>query len=52
MPEHRHNLLLKARENMSNMACPNQHIDIEIPHGSRDYVIVPHNLKTTFDLDN
>ena len=34
------------------MAYPNQHIDIEIPHGSSDYVIGPDNLKITFNLDS
>ena len=29
---------------------PNQHIDIEIPHGSRDYVIVLDTVKITFNL--
>ena len=33
------------------MAYPNQHIDIEIPHGSNDHVIVPDTVKITFDLD-
>ena len=36
---------------MPNMAYPNQHIDIEIPHGSRDHVVVPDTLKITFNLD-
>ena len=26
-------------------------IEIEIPHGSRDRVIVPHTVKITFNLD-
>ena len=30
-----------------NMAYPGQHIDIEIPHGSRDYVIVLDTVKIT-----
>ena len=33
------------------MAYPNQHIDIEIPHGSRDHVTVPDTVKMTFNLD-
>ena len=36
---------------MPNIAYPNQHIDIEIPHGSRDHVIVPDTVKITFNLD-
>ena len=35
---------------MPNIASPCQHIDIEIPHGSRDHVIIPDTLKITFDL--
>ena len=30
----------KVKVNMPNIAYPNQYIDIEIPHGSRDHVIV------------
>ena len=33
------------------MAYPGQHIDIEIPHGSRDHVIVPDTIKITFNLE-
>ena len=33
------------------MPYPGQHIDNEIPHGSRDHVIVPHTVKITFNLD-
>ena len=36
---------------MPNIAYPNQHIDIEIPHGSRDHVIVPDTVKITLNLD-
>ena len=36
---------------MPNIAYPNQHIDIEILHGSRDHVIVPDTAKITFNLD-
>ena len=32
------------------MAYPNRHIDTEIPHGSRDHVIVPDTVKITFSL--
>ena len=40
-----------AKVNMPNIAYPNQHIDIEIPHGSRDHVIIPDTVKVTFNLD-
>ena len=40
-----------AKVNMSNIAYPNQQIDTEIPHGSRDHVIVPDTIKITFNLD-
>ena len=36
---------------MLNIAYPNQHIDIEIPHGLRDRVIIPDTVKITFSLD-
>ena len=36
---------------MSNIAYPNQHIDIEISHGSRDHVIVLDTVKITVNLD-
>ena len=36
---------------MPNVAYPDQHTDIEIPHGSRDHVIVPDTVKITFNLD-
>ena len=36
---------------MPNIAYLNQHTDIEIPHGSRDHVIVPDTVKITFNLD-
>ena len=40
-----------AKVNMPNIAYPNQHIDIEIPHSSRDHVIVPDTVKITFNLN-
>ena len=40
-----------AKVNMPNIAYPNQHIDIEILHGSRDHVIIPDTVKITFNLD-
>ena len=57
MPEHRIQFAFKgkrehiAKVNMPNMAYSNQHIDIEIPNGSRDRVIVPETVKITFNLD-
>ena len=36
---------------MPNIAYPSQHIDIEIPHGSRYQVIVPDTVKITFNID-
>ena len=40
-----------ARVNTPNIAYPNQHIDIGIPHSSRYHVIVPDTVKVTFNLD-
>ena len=46
MPERRTKIAFKgkreyiAKVNIPNMAYPNQHVDIEIPHGLRDHVIV------------
>ena len=40
-----------VKVNMPNIAYPNQHIDIEIPHGSRDHVIIQNTVKITFNLD-
>ena len=34
--------------NMPNMASPGQHINIEIPHDSRDHAIVPVIVKIMF----
>ena len=55
--EHRTQLAFKGKRehivkvNMSNIAQPNQHINIDIPHGSRDHEIVPDTVKITFNLD-
>ena len=57
MIEHRTQFSFKGKRehitkvNMPNIAYPNQHIDIEIPHGSRDHVIIPDTIKITFNLD-
>ena len=40
-----------AKVNMPSMAYPGQHIDTEIPHGSRDHVIIPDAVEITFNLD-
>ena len=40
-----------ADVNIPNIGYPNQQIDIEIPHGSRDHVIVPDTVKITFNLE-
>ena len=57
MIEHRTQFSFKGKRehitkvNMPNIAYPNQHIDIEMPHGSRDHVIIPDTVKITFNLD-
>ena len=57
MVEHRTQFAFKGNRehivttNTPNIAYPRQHIDIEIPHCSRDHVIIPDTLKITFDLD-
>ena len=38
-----------AKVNMPNIAHLNQDIDIKIPHGSRDHVIIPDTVKITFN---
>ena len=56
MVEHRTQFSFKgkrkhlAKVNIPNIAYPSQHIDTEIPHGSRDHVIIPDNVKITFSL--
>ena len=40
-----------AKVNMPNKSYLNQHNDIEIPHGSRDHVIISDTVKITFNLD-
>ena len=57
MPEHRTQLAFNCKReyvanvHILNMAYPNQHIDTEILHDSRDHVIVPDIVKVTFNLD-
>ena len=56
-PEHRTQFAFKGKRehivkvNIPNIGYPNQHIDVEIPAGSRDQVIVPDTLKITFNLE-
>ena len=55
-PEHRTQFAFKGKHehivkvNIPNIGYPNQHIDVEIPAGSRDQIIVPDTLKITFNL--
>ena len=55
MVEHKTQFVFKGkREHIAKANTPNiayQHIDIEIPHGSRDHVIVPDIIKITFNLE-
>ena len=57
MVEHRTQFAFKgkrehiAKVNMPNKAYLNQYIEIQIPRGSRDRVIVPDTAKITFKLD-
>ena len=54
MPQHRTQFAFKGKRehivkvNIPNITYPNQHSDIEIPHGPRDdYVFVRHNIYLT-----
>ena len=57
MVEHRTQFVFKSKRehivkaNTLNTAYPSQHINIEIPRGSRDHVIVPDTIKITFNLE-
>ena len=57
MVEHRTQFAFKgkrehiAKVNMPNIAYPNQHIDINILHGSRDHAMGPDTVRITFNLD-
>ena len=57
MVEHRTQFAFKGKKehitkvNMPNIAYPSQHINIKIPHGSRDHVIIPDTVKIMFYLD-
>ena len=56
MVEHRTQFAFKgerkhiAKINIPNIAYLGQHIDIVIPHGSRDHVIVPDTFTITLTL--
>ena len=56
-PEHRTQFAFKGKRehivkvNIPNIGYPNQHIDVELPAGSRDQVNVPDTLKITFNLE-
>ena len=56
-PEHRTQFSFKGKRehivkvNIPNIGYPNQHIDVEIPAGSQDQIIVPDTLKITFNLE-
>ena len=55
MVEHRRQFAFKGKRehiskvNIPNIAFPSQHIVIDIPHGSRDYV--PSKLRLTLTLN-
>ena len=57
MVEHRTQFAFKGKRkhttkvNIPNIAYPYQHTDIEIPHSSRNHVIMPDTVKITFNLD-
>ena len=57
MVEHRIQFAFKGKRkhiekaNMKDIAYPNEHIDIEIPRGSKDHINVSDTVKITFDLD-
>ena len=40
-----------AKVDIANIAYLSQHIDTDIPHGSRDHAIIPNTVKITFNLD-
>ena len=54
MIEHRTHFAFKgkrehiAKVKMPNIAYPNQHTDIEIPHGSRDHAIIADTLRLNY----
>ena len=53
MSKHRTQFVFKGKKGhiaKVNNVYPNQHIDIEIPHGSRDYVFVIDIVKFPFNF--
>ena len=58
MREHRTQVPFKgksehiAKVNLPNLACLNKHIDMEIPHGSRDHVIIPDTVKIRLNIES
>ena len=56
MVEHRTQFAFKCKRehipkvNMLNIVHQSQHIDIEIPHRSRDHVIIPDTIKLRLTL--
>ena len=57
MVEHRTQFAVKGKRehitevNMPNITYLSQHVDIEIPHGSKNHVVVPDTIKVTFSFD-
>ena len=54
MSKHRTQFVFKGKKGhiaKVNNVYPNQHIDIEIPHGSRDYVFAIDIVKIPFNFD-
>ena len=57
MVEHRTQFAFKgkrehiAKITIPNIAYPSQHIDIDIPYGSRDHFLIPGSVKITFNLE-
>ena len=45
----KHKKVLKV--NIPKIGYPGQHIDVQIPSGSKDHTIVPNTLKLSFNLD-
>ena len=57
MVEHRTQFVFKgkrehiAKVSIPNITYPSKDVDTEIPHGSRNHVIVPDAIKITFNLE-
>ena len=45
----KHKKVLKV--NIPKIGYPGQHIDVQIPSGSKDHTIVPNTLKLSFNVD-